>query len=397
MKRSNGRFLTTHMGGLPRPDDLGAMLTTRDAGESYDKDALANRVKSAVADVVKLQVENGIDIVNDGELSKFSWAAYFSDRLDGIERKAGTPRNPITARDMRLFPDWFGIAGSQGFSGVQRLAAYLRGETPVTAIGSRRAHVVGPLRYKGAVDTQIDIENLKAAARGLQVEELYLTGLGPGTAEYFVTNEYYKTDEELVFAIAEAMHEEFKAITDAGILLQIDEPAILTLWQTWPDMTVDEYRRWTRPRIEALNVALKGIPEDRVRVHICWGSAHHPHSQDIPLGQMIDLILQINAGAYSLEAANPQHDHDWQVWKEAKLPDGKILIPGVIGHFTDFVENPGLVADRYTKYANVVGAENVYGGTDCGIGTRVGAPSICWAKFRSMAEGARIASKQFWS
>jgi 5-methyltetrahydropteroyltriglutamate--homocysteine methyltransferase len=396
MKRSNGRFLTTHMGGLPRPDDLGAMLTARDAGEPYDKDALSKRVKSAVADVVKLQVENGIDIVNDGELSKFSWAAYFSDRLDGIERKAGTPRNPITARDMRLFPDWFGIAGSQGFSGVQRLAAYLRGETPVAAIGSRRAHVVGPLRYKGAADTQVDIENLKAAAQGQQVEELYLTGLGPGTAEYFVTNEYYKTDEELVFAIAEAMNEEFKAITDAGILLQIDEPGILTLWQTWPDMTIEEYRRWTQPRIEALNVALKGIPEDRVRVHICWGSAHHPHSQDIPLSQMIDLILQINAGAYSLEAANPQHDHDWQVWKDAKLPAGKILIPGVIGHFTDFVENPGLVADRYVKYANVVGAENVYGGTDCGIGTRVGAPSICWAKFRSMGEGARMASKGYW-
>jgi 5-methyltetrahydropteroyltriglutamate--homocysteine methyltransferase len=192
------------------------------------------------------------------------------------------------------------------------------------------------------------------------------------------------------------MHEEFKAITNAGLLLQIDEPGILTLWQTWPDMSIDEYKRWTEPRIEALNVALKGIPEDQVRVHICWGSSHHPHTQDIPFREMIDLILKLNAGAYSLEAANPQHDNDWEVWKDAKLPDGKILIPGVIGHFTDFVENPGLVAERYRKYANVVGAENVYGGTDCGIGTRVGAPSICWAKFRAMAEGARMASKEFW-
>jgi 5-methyltetrahydropteroyltriglutamate--homocysteine methyltransferase len=384
------------MGGLPRPDDLAAMLTARDAGEPYDKDALARRVKSAVAEVVKLQAENGIDIVNDGELSKFSWAAYFSDRLDGIERKAGSPRAPITARDIRVFPDWFDIAGPMGFSGVQRLAAYRRGETPVQALGSRRAHVVGPLSYRGAADTQTDIDNLKAAAQDVKVEELYLTGLGPMTAEYFVTNEFYKTDEELVFAIAEAMNQEFKLITDAGILLQIDEPAILTLWQTWPDMKLDEYRRWTEPRIDALNVALKGIPEDRVRVHICWGSSHHPHSQDIPLPEMLDLILKINAGAYSLEAANPQHDADWQAWKDIKLPDGKILIPGVIGHFTDFVENPGLVADRYVKYANVVGAENVYGGTDCGIGTRVGAPSITWAKFRSMAEGARRASQEFW-
>jgi len=395
VKRSNGRFLTTHMGGLPRPADLSAMLVARDAGEAYDKAALASRVKSTVAEVVKLQVDNGIDIVNDGELSKFSWAAYFSDRLEGIERKPGTPRNPITARDMRLFKDWFDVTGGVGFSGVQRLAAMQRGENIVPATGSRRAHVVGPLRYRGQAETQTDIENLKAAAQGQPIEEMYLTGLGPGTAEYFVTNEYYKTDEELVFAIAEAMHEEYKAITDAGLLLQIDEPGILTLWQTWPDMTMEEYKRWTEPRIEALNTALKGIPEDQVRVHICWGSSHHPHSQDIPFEEMIDLILRINAGAYSLEAANPQHDQDWKVWK-GKLPDGKILIPGVIGHFTDFIENPGLVADRFVKYANTVGAENVYGGTDCGIGTRVGAPSICWAKFRSMAEGARMASREFW-
>ena len=397
MKRSNGRFLTTHMGGLSRPDDLGAMLTARDAGQPYDKDALAKRVKSAVAEVVKLQVDNGIDIVNDGELSKFSWAAYFSDRLDGIERKPGTPRIPITARDMRVFPDWFAVAGSGGFSGVQRLAAYMRGETPVAAIGARRAYVVGPLKYRGLLETLIDVENLKAAAQGLPVEELYLTGLGPGTAEYFVTNEYYKTDEELSFAIADAMHDEYKAITDAGILLQVDEPSVFTMWQTWPDMTLPEFRKWTEVRIESLNHALRGIPEDRVRVHVCWGSSHHPHTQDVPLRDMVDLLLKINAGAYSLEAANPQHDNDWEVWKEVKLPDGKILIPGVIGHFTDFVENPGLVAERYAKYARVVGPENVYGGTDCGIGTRVGTPSIAWAKFRSMAEGARLASKEFWS
>jgi 5-methyltetrahydropteroyltriglutamate--homocysteine methyltransferase len=397
VKRSNGRFLTTHMGGLSRPADLGAMLTAKDGGQPYDKDALAARVKSAVAEVVKLQVDNGIDIVNDGELSKFSWAAYFSDRLAGIERKPGMPRAPITARDMRVFPDWFGIAGSGGFSGVQRLAAAMRGEQPVVpATGARRAFCVAPLTYRGAADTQADIANLKAAAQGLQIEELYLTALAPATAEYFITNEYYKTDEELVFAIADAMHEEYKAITDAGILLQLDEPGIVTMWQTFPGMTVPEFRKWMEVRVEAINHALKGIPEDRVRMHVCWGSSHHPHTQDIPFRDTLDIMLKVNVGAYSFEASNPQHDHDWTVFQDIKLPDGKIVIPGVIGHYTDFVENPGLVAERYAKYARIVGPENVYGGTDCGIGTRVGTPEIAWAKFRSMAEGARIASKEFW-
>jgi len=398
VKRSNGRFLTTHMGGLSRPGDLSAMLTAKDAGRPYDRDALAKRVTSAVAEVVKLQVDNGIDIINDGELSKFSWAAYFAGRLAGLERKPGQARAPITAREALVFPGWFKVAGAGGFSGVQRLAAYQRGETPVvTAVGARRAYAVGPLKYVGQKEVQDDIANLKAAAQGLEYEELYLTALAPVIAEYFITNEYYKTQEELVFALAEVMNEEYRAIVDAGILLQLDEPALITQWATFPEMSVADYRRWMEPRVEAMNVALRGIPEDRVRMHCCWGSSHHPHSQDIPLRDTLDLLLKVNVGAYSLEAANPRHDNDWEVWQDVKLPDGKIVIPGVIGHYTDWIEAPGLVAERYIKYANIVGPENVYGGTDCGVGTRVGTPEIAWAKFRSMAEGARLASKRFWS
>jgi 5-methyltetrahydropteroyltriglutamate--homocysteine methyltransferase len=398
VKRSTDRFLTTHMGGLSRPDDLAAMLTAKDAGQPYDAEALAKRVTSAVADVVREQVANGIDIVNDGEYSKFSWGAYFGDRLNGIERKAVTPNvTPISARDMRVFPAWFALAGSGGTRGLlARMGTRSGQEQQQQPLAARRAFCVGPLTYAGAADTQTDIANLKAAAQGQNITELYLTALAPATAEYFITNEYYETPEELVFAIAEAMHEEYKAITDAGIVLQLDEPAFITMWQTMPDADLATYRRWLEVRIEALNNALKGIPEEMVRLHMCWGSSHHPHSQDIPLGQVLDLLLTVKAGAYSLEAANPQHDGDWRYWRDVKFPDGKIVIPGVIGHFTDFIENSLLVADRYLKYANIAGKENVIGGTDCGIGTRVGTPEIGWAKFRAMRDGAKVASDEAW-
>jgi 5-methyltetrahydropteroyltriglutamate--homocysteine methyltransferase len=384
------------MGGLARPPDLAHLLAARDAGEPYDRDALAARVTSAVAEVVRRQVESGLDIVNDGEFSKFSWAAYFGDRLNGTERRPAPPPVTITAREMRVFPEWFEIAGPGGFSGVQRLAALRAGGSETSPISRRWTFCVGPLSYIGQAEVERDIANLKAAAQRTPVVELYLTALGPATAGYFMTNEHYPNDEALVFAYADAMREEYRAIVDAGIVLQVDEPAIATCWQTYPDMTVAEFRRWVEVRVEALNHALQGIPEDMVRLHVCWGSSHHPHSQDIPLREIVDLILKVNAGAYSLEAANPRHDGDWSVWEEVKLPEGKILIPGVIGHFTDFVENPALVADRFIKYARVAGKENVIGGTDCGIGTRVGHPSIGWAKFRAMADGARLATKQLW-
>ena len=399
MKRSTTRFLTTHMGSLAPPDDVAQMLTAKDAGQPYDADLLARRITEAVAEVVRQQAENGIDIVNDGEFSKFSWSSYFADRLGGIERREQMPNPPplpISARDMQVFPNWFAIVGPGGSRDLIRRVQQPKPATMVGVTSARRAYCTGPLTYIGQADTATDIANLKAAAEGVQVEELYLSALAPATAEYFITNEYYKSQEELVFAYAAAMNQEYRAITDAGILLQIDEPALITMWQVFRDMDVAQFRRWMEVRVEAINVALKGIPEDRVRIHCCWGSSHHPHSQDILLRDTLDIILKVNAGAYSLEAANPRHDGDWRVWQDIKLPEGKIVIPGVIGHYTDFIESAELVADRYLKYAEVCGKENVYGGTDCGIGTRVGHPELGWAKFRSMRDGAALASKMAW-
>jgi 5-methyltetrahydropteroyltriglutamate--homocysteine methyltransferase len=254
----------------------------------------------------------------------------------------------------------------------------------------------GPLRYVGQDEVARDIANLKSAAAGQPVTELCLTALAPATAEFFMRNRYYSSEEEYVYAIAEAMRTEYLAITEAGILLQLDEPALATNWQVFPEMDLATFRKWMELRVEALNHALRGIPADRVRVHVCWGSIHHPHGADIPLESIVDLLLKIDAQGLSLEAANPRHDHDWEVWSRAKLPDGKVLIPGMIGHYTDFVEHPGLVAERFMKYANVVGRENLIGGTDCGIGTRVGHPKIGWAKFQALSEGARTATDRIW-
>jgi 5-methyltetrahydropteroyltriglutamate--homocysteine methyltransferase len=377
------------------------LLVARHTGAAYDTAELTSRIRAGVAEVVREQVEAGLDIVNDGEFSKLSWASYFGDRLSGVEARtahASTPPQGIVGREQLVFPEWFEIArsaGGPGYSWVARAAA--RGGAGVGGGGmDRGVFCTGPLTYKGQTEVAADIENLRAAAAGLPVEELYLTALAPATAEFFMRNEHYPTDEAFVFALAEAMREEYRAITEADLLLQLDEPALATCWQTYPEMSVTEFRRWVEVRVEALNHALRDIPPERVRLHVCWGSSHHPHSQDLPLEQILDLILKVNVQAYSFEAANPRHDHDWEVWTRIKLPDGKILIPGVVGHFTDFVEAPGLVAERLLKYANVVGRENVIGGTDCGLGTRVGHPSLAWAKFRAMAEGARQATQQAW-
>jgi 5-methyltetrahydropteroyltriglutamate--homocysteine methyltransferase len=253
------------------------------------------------------------------------------------------------------------------------------------------------VKYTGQAQVQTDIANLKAAAEGQKVEELCLTALAPPIMSYFLRNEHYKDDRDFVMALAEAMNEEYRAITDAGIVLQLDEPAIATHWQIYPDWSVQQFRDWLTVQVEALNYSLRGIPEERVRMHTCWGSSHHPHRADIPLEEILDLILQVNVGAYSLEASNPRHDHDWRVWERFRLPEGKSLIPGVIGHFTDFIEHPQLVRERIVKYAGVVGKENVIAGVDCGLGTRVGSESILWAKFESMVEGARLASEELWA
>jgi 5-methyltetrahydropteroyltriglutamate--homocysteine methyltransferase len=242
---------------------------------------------------------------------------------------------------------------------------------------------------------QRDVANLKAAAAGLDVEP-YLPAVTPGTIEHWLFNEYYSSDEELLFAIADAMHEEYREITDAGILLQLDDPDLPDGWQMYPSMDVAEYRRYAELRVEAINRALQGIPEERVRLHICWGSGHGPHTNDVPLRDIVDIVLKVRAGCYSVEAANPRHEHEWRVWEEVKLPEGKSLMPGVVGHATDVVEHPRVVADRLVRYARVVGRENVIAGTDCGIGTRVGHGEIAWAKLASMVQGARMATNELW-
>ena len=399
MKRSTNRILTTHVGSLVKPDDLYDMTTARAEGKPYDAAAYEARLKSAIAEVVRKEAQSGIDIVNDGEFSKSSWAAYFAGRLAGVEVRPGQTWggiHGIYGRDLPDFPAWFEGAraggGPSASSYVLRAAAAAKGRQAVI----QAAVCTGPLKYVGQEELARDIANLKAAGEGVAVEEFCMTALAPPTVTYFMRNEHYANDRDYVMAIAEAMNEEYRAIAESGIVLQLDEPFIATNWQVAPEMNLEEYRRWLEVQVEALNLALRGVPEDRVRMHVCWGSAHYPHKNDIPLEQILDLVLKVNVQAYSWEASNPRHDADWEVWKDIKLPEGKILIPGVIGHFTDFIEHPRLVAERIRKYAGVVGKENVIAGVDCGLGTRVGDESIVWAKFESMAEGARLATKELW-
>lgn len=382
MKRSTDRILVSHVGSLARPRDLMEMLVARNEGKPFDAEALARRTRDAVADVVEKQIECGIDIVNDGELGKSNFSRYTKERLGGfIERPAGPDFKPtsIFGRDMLEFTEYFNRGGR-------------------TSIGhhARVFYCVEPLTYMGQEEVKADITNLKNALQGKKIEEGFLPAVAPGTMEHWMKNEYYKTQEEYLFALAAAMAEEYRAIVDAGFVLQIDDPDLADAWQMHPRMSTAEYRKYQELRIEALNHGLKGLPEDRIRFHMCWGSYHGPHKYDIPLNEIVDLVLQVRAGCYSIEASNPCHEHEWRVWEGVNLPDGKLLMPGVIGHYSDFIEHPRAIADRLIRYAKIVGRENVIAGSDCGIGSRVGHPQVGWAKFQAMAEGARIASRELW-
>ena len=386
MKRSTERILTTHAGSLPRPPDLRATMAARMRGEATDAAAVAERVRTAVPEVVQRQAASGIDVVNDGELSKTNFLFYVRERLAGCEARPpavqGTATAGISGRDARDFPEYFEVD-----EGRRQIGA---------ALAKKQIFCVEPLRYVGQEATRADVENFRAALQGVPVAEAFLPAVAPGSIEHWLGNLYYPTREAFLFGIAEAMHEEYRAITDAGFLVQIDDPGMADSWQMHPDLSVAEFRKLIQLHVEALNHALRGIPPERVRFHMCWGSYHGPHTHDLPLREFVDLILQVNAGAYSLEAANTRHAHEWRVWEEVKLPDGKILIPGVVGHDSDFVEHPELVAERIVRYAGLVGRENVMAGTDCGLGERVGHPSIVWAKFEALAAGARLASRQLW-
>jgi 5-methyltetrahydropteroyltriglutamate--homocysteine methyltransferase len=378
---STDRILTTHAGSLPRPTDLRDMVMARSRGQAYDQAVLEARLKSGVAEIVRKQVECGLDSVNDGELSKTNFTDYARARMAGYEARPASQqrRLEITARDATKFAAYFEANPRARFPGAPTI--------PVC---------VEDLRYVGQADLARDLANFKAALAGVTVAEAYLPANTPGTIEHWMANEHYKSDEAFVFAIADAMHEEYKAIVDAGFLLQIDDPDLPDGWNCLPGMSVADYRKYAAMRVDALNHALRDIPREKVRLHVCWGSFHGPHHDDIPLKDIVDLIFRVRAGSYSIEASNPCHEHEWCVFEEVKPPEGTTLVPGVVGHCTDFIEHPDLVAERLVRYAKLVGRENVLAGTDCGLGTRVGHESICWAKFEAMAEGARRATKILW-
>ena len=385
------RILTTHAGVLPRSPELRELVQARADGKSYDAAALDQKLKDETAAVVKRQVAVGIDSVNDGELGKTNFTSYVSERLTGFERREHRPgRDPaplnIMSRDAKKFGAYF-ASGRGGFSFMGSSA----GTMPLIQV-----FCTGPLKYVGHAAVQTDIANFQGALKGAGAGEAYLSANTPGTIEHWLRNEYYPSDEAFLQGIAEAMREEYRAIVDAGFLLQIDDPDLPDGWQMYPEMSVAEYRRYAELRVDALNHALRGIPREKIRLHVCWGSFHGPHQSDIPLRDIVDVILKVRAGSYSIEASNPRHEHEWRVFEEVALPEGAVLIPGVVGHCTDFIEHPELVAERLVRYARLVGRENVMAGTDCGLGPRVGHAKIAWAKLEALVEGARLASKELW-
>jgi 5-methyltetrahydropteroyltriglutamate--homocysteine methyltransferase len=380
MRRSSERIITSHAGSLPRTPRLRDLVAAQEAGKPVDQAELNRLTTDAVASAVHRQIESGIDVPNDGEESKSNFTSYIRQRLSGIEERqlpSGARPATITGRDEAEFPGYF--SAHPAFGG-----------------GANSVACVGPITYIGHEAVARDIANLKAALSGTNVSEAFLPAIAPGTIEHWLRNDYYPNDEEFLAAIANALHEEYEAIVDAGFVLQVDDPDLPDGFQMHPEMDVPAYQRFAALRAEAINIAVRGLPEDRVRLHVCWGSYKGPHKFDIPLADIIDLIFSIRTECYSFEASNPRHDHEWRVFETVKLPAGKSIMPGVIGHACDFVEHPELVAQRLVRYAELVGRENVIAGTDCGIGTRVGDPKICWAKFEAMAEGARIATKELW-
>ncbi len=385
MKKSDRRILTTHAGSLIRPPELLEFLRAKQGGRSYDDAAYRRCLKDGVAAVVRRQAEAGIDVVSDGEFGKsFSWSQYVLERLSGFERRPAKSDPYARGADRERFSEFY---------------AELDAQDPRTTIFD--SVCVGPVAYTGQAALQRDIDNFKAALAGSHVEEGFLPVAAPSSVIPDRKNEYYKNDDELVDAIAAAMRTEYKTIVDAGLLVQIDDArAAVTFDRMVPPGTFDQYRAWVRRHVDALNRALEGIPEDRVRYHVCWGSWPGPHTTDVPLKDIVDLVLQVRAGAYVIEGANPRHEHEWRVWESVKLPPGKVLIPGVISHATNIVEHPELVAERIGRYARLVGRENVIAGTDCGFAQgpfhRRVHPSIMWAKLEAMAEGARLASKTLW-
>jgi 5-methyltetrahydropteroyltriglutamate--homocysteine methyltransferase len=403
MRRSTDYFLSSHGGNLPRPAALDALLVKADEHQAE----IAVELPRAVQWVVDTQIECGVDIVNDGEYVKAAnsgnYGGYIHGRISGyetIDRPAdwAPKRAGVGERDRRDFPGFYQsglwLAGSGGpvRPGFVPAGGGWRGESGTPPAKIRAC--TGPMAYHGYDAIQKDIDALQIALGGKSDVDGFIAALGPLSLGAGVQNLHYADERDYMMAVAETMREEYKAITDAGLIVQIDEPEFATSWMFYPDYTVEQYRRYLEFAVEVINHAVEGLPEDQIRFHMCWGSGHRPHTHDIEFRHIADLLFRINAQAYSFEASNVRHAHEYRVFEDVKLPAGKIIVPGVVGHYTDLVEHPELVAERLVNYARLVGMENVHAGTDCGIGSRVGHEEIVWAKLKAMSEGCRIAARQ---
>jgi 5-methyltetrahydropteroyltriglutamate--homocysteine methyltransferase len=388
MQRSTDRILTTHVGSLIRPPELQDFLRARQKGNGFDQAAYDRCLTDSVAAVVRHQADVGIDVVSDGEFGKsISWSQYVLERMSGFERRPFKPGANTFQRgaDREKFAEFYAELDAR--DGV------------VTTLDSV---CVGPITYTGQAQLQRDIDNFKAAMKGAKVTEAFMPVAAPASVIPDRKNEFYKSEEELLEAIANAMRDEYRMIVDAGFLVQLDDARnAVTYDRMVPPGTFADYRKWLERQVDVINHAIEGLPPDRIRYHVCWGSWPGPHTTDVPLKDIVDLILKIRVGAYVIEGANPRHEHEWKVWKDAKLPEGRVLIPGVISHATNVVEHPELVAERVVRLAKLVGRDNVIAGTDCGFAQgpfhRRVHPSIMWAKLVALAAGARLASKELWS
>jgi 5-methyltetrahydropteroyltriglutamate--homocysteine methyltransferase len=387
MKRSTDRILTTHVGSLIRPDALQDFLRAKQSGKPYDQAGYDGCLKSSVAEVVRQQADVGIDVISDGEFGKsISWSQYVLERLGGFERRPIKPgANPFM----------------RGVDREKFAAFYAELDAKESVATTVEAVCTGPISYTGQAELARDIENFKAALRGVDVEEAFLPVAAPASVIPDRKNEYYKSEEDLIRAIGAAMHTEYKMIIDAGFILQLDDArAAVTYDRMVPPGSFADYRKWLGLQVDVLNEAIAGLPVDRIRYHVCWGSWPGPHTTDVALKDIVDLVLGMKVGAYVIEGANPRHEHEWRVWESAKLPEGRVLIPGVISHATNVVEHPELVAERIVRLAKLIGRENLLAGTDCGFAQgpfyRRVHPSIMWAKLDALVKGAEIASAELW-
>jgi 5-methyltetrahydropteroyltriglutamate--homocysteine methyltransferase len=382
MKRSIDRILTTHTGSLPRPEPLVELMFAKEEGKAVDETLLQTRIRDSVAAIVRRQKEVGIDVASDGEMSKPSYATYVTERLSGF----GGPSRKPKLSDILEHPN----VASAYFNdpGVQRL-------------NMNRPSCNAPIRRIGMSEAEIDIENFKVAVKANSPTDAFLTAASPGVVSMFLGNEYYKTEEEFLWAVAEAMKPEYEAIAKAGFVVQLDCPDLaMTRHREFAHEPIEKFRDYLKLHVDVLNAATAAIPAEQLRIHLCWGNYPGPHHHDVPLEEIIDLILAARPCGLSFEAANSRHAHEWTVFEKVKLPPGKVLIPGVIEAMSNRIEHPKLVAQRIVQFARIVGRENVIAGSDCGFGTFVGValvePEIAWAKLRSLAEGARLASEELW-